>query len=166
MEFNVESAILEELNIEGVLKIKSGADRSLTAQRILIGRYGELRVGTEAEPFTNKFNLIFTGDMDSEHLTGNPKVDLGNKGIANFGLLSVHGAPRSGHKAKLLESLAVDGTVIKVDATIADDWAATDRIAVGPTGFDNEEKEEFEIVSKNVNGAIAELTVVRVDYAV
>ena len=164
MEYNVDSATVESLSIEGVLKIKPGADRSLTANRILIGRYGELRVGSVDEPFTDNFNLIVTGNMDSTHLTGNPDVDIGNKGIANFGLLSVHGAPRSGHKAKLLESLAAEGEVIKVDATISSDWAAGDRLGVGPTGFDFSEYEEFEIISAGSNPG--EFNVKRVDYSI
>ena len=50
MEYDIASGVFDEIQILGVLKINEG-DRMLTANRILIGRYGELRIGDKENPF-------------------------------------------------------------------------------------------------------------------
>lgn len=131
------------IDVQGVLIIEESATH-LRCQRMRIGAYGELRIGTPETPYQSNFELIFTGDHDVPHNIGSDTILLGNKGIANFGLLSLHGTPRvGGTKTRLLSPITTGVEVIIQKTDLPEGWVNGDFIGVGPSGFNYEEYEEF-----------------------
>ena len=89
-----ETPILKNLQINGVLKFKLGMDIHLRAKIIFV-RAGELQIGTEAVPFTNKATITLFGNSTSSPMAWSNSVEGGNKLIANVGTITMFGKQRT-----------------------------------------------------------------------
>jgi hypothetical protein len=140
-----ETPIFKNLQINGVLRFKQGMDIHLRSKIIFV-RAGELQIGTEAVPFTNKATITLFGDSESEPMAWSNSVEGGNKMIANVGKISMFGKQRM--KMSRLRTPAKKGdTKIFVEDGL--DWLSGDKIAVASTSYNHEGAEEFVIQSYN-----------------
>src|SRR5690554_4580657 len=65
---DVSPPSLDGLTIQGKLAFADDADLSLTTEWILV--FGELEVGTEAQPFTHNATITLTDNVEGEELMG------------------------------------------------------------------------------------------------
>jgi len=77
MILDVQPPVLTRLYIYGALEVEDTEDRTIEANIVLI-QGGKLQVGSEEEPFTNKFDLVLAGDHFTED---QPMFDAPNRAI-------------------------------------------------------------------------------------
>ncbi|MBT8335687.1 MAG: transmembrane domain-containing protein [Gemmatimonadetes bacterium] len=138
VELDVSPPALGGVTVEGEL-IVARRDIELTADWILVP--GVLRVGTEAEPFTDRLRITLTGPMNVEAAAG-----MGSRliGVPPGGLLEIWGEPRTAWTRLDATAPAGSGTIRVADDV---DWEVGDRIAIAPSGFNPLEAEDREITA-------------------
>ena len=125
---DIDSAELAGLTVDGQLSFCE-RDLALTADWILVGVNGELRIGTEEEPFLYEAVITLTGDDPDEGVMG-----MGTRGImAMGGALELHGNPPATTWTKINQHANVGTTVLVLDEAV--DWAIDDEIVLAPTDF-------------------------------
>jgi hypothetical protein len=122
---------LKNLKIEGNLTILNDAgDKTITAENIHVGIFGNFTVGNGSGAYTGKLNIILTGTRESPGLSfgnlNNNKALAVSGGLdfkSNIGSKTVH--------TRLIETANAGDTVIKVKA--ADGWAVGDTLNILPS---------------------------------
>jgi cell migration-inducing and hyaluronan-binding protein len=133
LELDVSPPPLGGLRVEGDL-LFARRDLELTAEWILVS--GSLRMGTEADPFTERARITLTGPLDVEAAPG-----MGGRvlGVLPGGQLEIWGETRTAWTQLAATAPAGTGTI-----TLAGDvdWRVGDRVVIAPSGFDPREAED------------------------
>jgi len=104
-----------------------------------------MEVGTEQFPYTSKLTITMHSDKYSPYLPM-----YGNKVIGvRFGLLEMHGVPRTVTWTKLANTADKDATSIEL--TDETDWKVGERIVIASTSFSNREA-ETRVIKTITNG--------------
>ncbi|CAG9312591.1 unnamed protein product [Blepharisma stoltei] len=126
--------------IEGGLIVEDVPGLSIDADYIYI-QGGLFQIGTEAEPFQNKFTITIHGDRSSALLPYYGSQFIAVRG----GVLDIHGVARTPAWTFIDGTIAPDDTTFKVAETV--DWAAGEVIAIASTSYDHNESEMMTIAS-------------------
>src|SRR5580658_589311 len=129
---------LHGLTVKGKLSFSDKADVELTTEWVML--FGELAIGTEAQPHTHKATITLTDDVPNEEMAG-----MGDRGIMVLGgTLNLHG-DRTNSWTKLAKTAEQGSSSIQVlDAT---GWRVGDQIVLASTDFDAHQAERRTISS-------------------
>jgi len=115
MIFDIEdSPLLASLIINGKLTFKDDGDKRLNA-KIMYVRAGELEIGTKETPFTNKAEIVLTGDRNDKTLAFDNNIFGSNKVLANVGKISMFGTSRGGYMTRLKKTVYVGDTKLHLE---------------------------------------------------
>jgi len=132
MILDISPPALSSLTINGKLSFSDEADLELTTEWILI--FGELEIGTEAEPHTSNATITLTDNVKGEQLMG-----MGDRGIMlSGGTLNLHGN-RTNTWTKLTETAEAGATRIRV--LDASQWQVGDQIVLASTDYEPRQAE-------------------------
>jgi hypothetical protein len=133
---------LDGITINGKLSFADESDLVLTTEWIMV--FGELQIGTEANPFTHKATITLTDNNKGEQLMG-----MGDRGIMlSGGTLNLHGN-RTNAWSKLSATADAGSTTINV--LDASQWMAGDEIVLASTDYNPRQAERRTIASINGN---------------
>ncbi len=129
---DVSSPRLHGLTVKGKLSFTDKSDVELTTEWVML--FGELAIGTEAQPHTHKATITLTDDVPNEEMAG-----MGDRGIMVLGgTLNLHG-DRTNSWTKLAKTAEQGSSSIQVlDAT---GWRVGDQIVLASTDFDAHQAE-------------------------
>ncbi len=134
---------LGDMIIEGSL-IFEDTNVQLTAKSILVK--GLLQIGTEEQPFRSEAVITLNGPKNDDPLYGGRFLST-----IEGGSLQLHGASAEKLSWGQLEgTVGVGATTITLDKN-PNGWAAGDKIAIAPSGYDPFEAEEVTITTVNGN---------------
>src|SRR6201996_8951353 len=129
---DVNSAPLHGLTVKGKLSFSDKADVELTTEWVML--FGELEIGTEAQPHTHKATITLTDTVHNEEMAG-----MGDRGIMVLGgTLNLHG-DRTNSWTKLAKTAEKGSTSIQV--VDANGWRVGDQIVLASTDFDAHQAE-------------------------
>ena len=134
---------LERLTVSGVLRFRDTADVHLQADQILV--WGALEIGTEENPFRHFATITLHGRQDSPTLVVSDRHFIGNKVLASFGNVSMHGGGRSVKQAKLRVTAPIGSKTIRLDRPV--DWQVGDKLVIAPTGYNVHQMESDLIIA-------------------
>ena len=139
---DVSPPALDGLTINGKLTFADASDLALTTEWIMV--FGELQIGTEANPFQHKATITLTDNSEGEQLMG-----MGDRGIMlSGGTLNLHGN-RTNAWTKLANTAEAGATTIEV--LDASQWVAGDEIVLASTDFDPRQAERRTIAAVSGN---------------
>ena len=139
---DVSPPALDGLSINGKLSFSNEEDLELTTEWIMV--FGELEIGTEANPHTRKATITLTDNNQGEQLMG-----MGDRGIMlSGGTLNLHGN-RTNSWTKLTETAEAGSNTIKV--LDASQWQVGDQIVLASTDFEPRQAETRHITLINGN---------------
>ena len=139
---DVSPPALNGLTINGKLSFADEADLELTTEWIMV--FGELQIGTEANPFTQKATITLTDNVEGEQLMG-----MGDRGIMmSGGTLNLHGN-RTNSWTKL--SATAEAGATRIEVLDASQWQADDQIVLASTDFDPRQAEVRTIAAVSGN---------------
>lgn len=117
---------LGSLSINGSLEF-CRQDLALTSDWIML--HGELRIGSEAEPFEQNATITLTGDNPEESV-----MDMGTRGIMVMGgRLELHGQPPETRFARINQHAEAGTNQLVME--LAPDWQIGDEIVIAPTDY-------------------------------
>ena len=129
---DVSPPALNGLTINGKLVFSDESDLELSTEWILV--FGELQIGTEAEPHQHKATITLTDNVQDEQLMG-----MGDRGIMlSGGTLNLHGNITNTW-TKLAETAEKGSTTIEV--LNADQWKVGDEIVLASTDYNPRQAE-------------------------
>jgi hypothetical protein len=129
---DVSPPALGGLTINGKLSFADESDLALTTEWIMV--FGELQIGTEANPFQHKATITLTDNNEGEQLMG-----MGDRGIMlSGGTLNLHGN-RTNAWTKLAATAEAGSTSINV--LDASQWIAGDEIVLASTDYNPRQAE-------------------------
>lgn len=144
---------LAGIHVEGGSLTFARQDLEVRTGYIVLENGGELRIGTEDEPFEQQATITLTGTRD-ELSTEGIQESCGVKTICSMGgTLSIHGAVDGPTWTKLGATAAAGDSTIRL--TEAVDWAEGDEIALVSTSLDPAEVDRRTITG--VDGNTVEL---------
>src|SRR5580658_81152 len=133
---DVSSPPLHGLTVKGKLSFSDKADVELTTEWVML--FGELEVGTEAQPHTHKATITLTDNVPNEEMAG-----MGDRGIMVLGgTLNLHG-DRTNSWSKLAKTAEQGSSSIQV--LDANGWRVGDQIVLASTDFDPHQAERRSI---------------------
>lgn len=116
-------------------------DLTLSAEWLMV--HGELRIGTEARPFTQHARITLTDARPGEDVMG-----MGDRVIAVMdGTLELHGAPRLPW-TRLAQTAPAGSSTLTLEA--APDWVGGDTLTLATTDFNAAQTEQ--VVVQRVSG--------------
>ena len=129
---DVSSPPLHGLTVKGKLSFSDKADVELTTEWVML--FGELEIGTEAQPHTHKATITLTDNVPNEEMAG-----MGDRGIMVLGgTLNLHG-DRTNSWSKLAKTAEAGSSSIQV--LDAKGWRVGDQIVLASTDFDAHQAE-------------------------
>ena len=129
---DVSSPPLHGLTVKGKLSFSDKADLELTTEWVML--FGELEIGTEAQPHTHKATITLTDNVPNEEMAG-----MGDRGIMVLGgTLNLHG-DRTNSWSKLAKTAEAGSSSIQV--LDAKGWRVGDQIVLASTDFDAHQAE-------------------------
>src|SRR5665213_821861 len=129
---DVSSPPLHGLTVKGKLSFSDKADVTLTTEWVML--FGELEIGTEAQPHTHKATITLTDNVQNEEMAG-----MGDRGIMVLGgTLNLHG-DRTNSWTKLAKTAEAGSSSIQV--LDAKGWRVGDQIVLASTDFDAHQAE-------------------------
>ena len=135
---DVSPPALDGLTINGKLMFADESDLSLTTEWIMV--FGELQIGTEANPHQHKATITLTDNNEGEQLMG-----MGDRGIMlSGGTLNLHGNITNAW-TKLVATAEKGNSTIEV--LNADQWKVGDEIVLASTDFDPRQAETRRIAA-------------------
>src|ERR1700727_2409558 len=135
---DVNSPPLHGLTVKGKLSFSDKADLELTTEWVML--FGELEIGTEAQPHTHKATITLTDTVPNEEMAG-----MGDRGIMVLGgTLNLHG-DRTNSWSKLAKTAEAGSSSIQV--LDAKGWRVGDQIVLASTDFDAHQAERRTISS-------------------
>ena len=139
---DVSPPALNGLTINGKLVFADESDLELSSEWILV--FGELQIGTEAQPHQHKATITLTNNVQDEQLMG-----MGDRGIMlSGGTLNLHGN-RTNAWTKLASTAEAGTTsIVVLDAS---QWQAGDEIVLASTDFDPRQAERRTIAAISGN---------------
>ena len=150
---------VDQLTVQGKLEfLDDGTDRELIATRIAVS--GLLVAGNSTHPYQSRLTITLQGNPLSPTLIVVNRQFLGNKVLAVYGNLSMHGTPRAYVNTRLSATVLPGATTLTVTDPV--DWlAGNDTIVVSSTEYDITQSETFNItaISYSADKQTATLTV-------
>ncbi len=129
---DVSSPPLHGLTVKGKLSFSDKADVELTTEWVML--FGELEIGTEAQPHTRKATITLTDNVPNEEMAG-----MGDRGIMVLGgTLNLHG-DRTNSWSKLAKTAEAGSSSIQV--LDGKGWRVGDQIVLASTDFDAHQAE-------------------------
>ena len=129
---DVSSPPLHGLTVKGKLSFSDKANVELTTEWVML--FGELEIGTEAQPHTHKATITLTDNVPNEEMAG-----MGDRGIMVLGgTLNLHG-DRTNSWSKLSKTAEAGSSSIQV--LDAKGWRVGDQIVLASTDFDAHQAE-------------------------
>ena len=129
---DVSTPALGGLTINGKLSFADEADLELTSEWVMV--FGELEIGTEANPHMHKATITLTDNIKNEQLMG-----MGDRGIMlSGGTLNLHGN-RTNAWTKLDSTAEAGSSTIRV--LNADQWQVGDEIVLASTDYNPRQAE-------------------------
>ena len=123
---------LGSITINGKLSFADEADLALSTEWILV--FGELQIGSEANPFEHKATITLTDNVKGEQLMG-----MGDRGIMlSGGTLNLHGNITNAW-TKLAATAEAGSTTIEV--LNAEQWQVGDQIVLASTDYNPRQAE-------------------------
>lgn len=147
---DVETPHMHLVRLQGTMMFSPSVGGHLHADQILnLG--GELRMGTEAEPFpsTQTARITLHGLYGQNSLGIDNEHDVGTAVLVNLGAVSIFGAPQPLPKTVLKRTSEVNATSVLV-AGDASHWPVGAHIAIATSEWDFRETEEAALVSVSV----------------
>ena len=139
---DISPPALSGLTINGKLVFADESDLALTTEWIMV--FGELQIGTEANPFTHKAIITLTDNNEGEQLMG-----MGDRGIMlSGGTLNLHGNITNTW-TRLAETAEKGSTIIKV--LNAEQWQVGDEIVLASTDYNPRQAETRHITAISGN---------------
>jgi cell migration-inducing and hyaluronan-binding protein len=139
---DISPPALSGLTINGKLVFADESDLTLTTEWIMV--FGELQIGTEANPFTHKAIITLTDNNEGEQLMG-----MGDRGIMlSGGTLNLHGNITNTW-TRLAETAEKGSTTIKV--LNAEQWQVGDEIVLASTDYNPRQAETRHITAISGN---------------
>ena len=139
---DVSPPALSGLTINGKLVFADESDLALTTEWIMV--FGELQIGTEANPFTHKATITLTDNNEGEQLMG-----MGDRGIMlSGGTLNLHGNITNTW-TRLAETAEKGSTTIQV--LNAEQWQVGDEIVLASTDYNPRQAETRHITAISGN---------------
>ena len=132
---------LKSLEINGKLTFMTGADRLLKVYNLWV-RSGELNIGTESIPFTNKATIELQGDNTEEYFAFTQSVEAGNKNLVITGDANFYGVPRDS-RTRLHRTSYRNNDELLVETGL--DWVAGEMIVIAPTNMRTMDKDSCTI---------------------
>ena len=130
------------LTINGKLSFSDEIDQELSTEWIVV--FGELEIGTEANPHTSNATITLTNIIEGEQLMG-----MGDRGIMlSGGTLNMHGNITNSW-TKLAKTAAKGSSTIEV--LDADQWQVGDQIVLASTDYNPRQAETRHIVAISGN---------------
>ena len=130
------------LTISGKLSFSDDVDQELSTEWILI--FGELEIGTEANPHTSNASITLVDNVKDEQLMG-----MGDRGIMlSGGTLNLHGNITNSW-TKLAETAEAGSSSIEVLS--ADQWQVGDEIVLASTDYNPRQAENRHITAISGN---------------
>lgn len=124
---------LGRVTIYGKLEFEDSGTRSLHCDNVVV--WGTLQVGSPADPFVNRAEIVLYGNRYSPAVVLNNNLFLQNKMMVVLGTLTMHGVKRLPWTR--LASTAVAGSrTINLTASVAGQWYPGDLISISPTEYD------------------------------
>lgn len=147
---DIDTPVLHEIEINGVLEFAPGVNASLHANWIFV-RSGSIVSGSDTNPtFKNTTHkIILHGLPTDDSFAFNPAIEAGNKVLVVTGNITMYGYPKN--TTTQLEQNAYPGSNIIFVTGV--DWDIGDTIVISPSGFAGNESEVFNIT--NIIGKIA-----------
>ena len=128
--------------IIGKLEFVDTQDLTLTCNTVLL--LGQLQIGSELRPFIHNARISLQGTRTSPVLVVSPTLFLGNKMMAVFGDLILHGAMPAVPWTRLAVTLNIgDSILTTVNMT---NWKLGMVVTVTPTEYDIGQEETFTII--------------------
>ena len=144
ISIDTDTAVLQYLEVNGVLKFLPGTSASIRSHWIFV-RAGSIVSGSSSQPTpsTTIHQIILYGQSLDTTFAFSQNVQGGNKALVVTGTLSLHGYPKI--PSTLLEMNAYAGNnFIFVDPV---DWSVNDIIVISASGFRPTEHEVFTIIN-------------------
>ncbi|MDC1528758.1 G8 domain-containing protein [Gammaproteobacteria bacterium] len=139
---DISPPALSGLTINGKLVFADESDLALTTEWIMV--FGELQIGTEANPFTHKAIITLADNNEGEQLMG-----MGDRGIMlSGGTLNLHGNITNTW-TRLAETAEKGSTTIKV--LNAEQWQVGDEIVLASTDYNPRQAETRHITAISGN---------------
>lgn len=142
--------VFRSIEINGRLTIQNdGKTYNLQAYLIYV-RKGELIVGTSDKPITGKVVFTLYGTRADKDIYFNDKMfEVGNKVIANTGILNMYGKHVTTKWTRLAQTApAGQNWILLVDDPT--DWVAGDELGINPSGRDYTQR-DFAVI-QSING--------------
>ena len=144
MILDLPTVQVDQLTVQGKLEFLDGTDRELIATRIAVT--GFLVAGNATNPYMSRLTITLQGNLLSPTLIVVNRQFLGNKVIAVYGNLSMHGSPRAFVNTRLTATVLPGATTLTVSDPV--DWqAGNDTIVVSSTEYDITQSETFNITA-------------------
>jgi len=129
---DVSTPALGGLTINGKLSFLDESDLELTSEWVMV--FGELEIGTEANPHIHKATITLTDNIENEQLMG-----MGDRGIMlSGGTLNLHGN-RTNAWTKLAETAEAGSS--RIEVLDSDQWQVGDEIVLASTDYDPRQAE-------------------------
>ncbi|MEK9648094.1 MAG: G8 domain-containing protein, partial [Gammaproteobacteria bacterium] len=139
---DVSTPALGGLTINGKLSFLDESDLELTSEWVMV--FGELEIGTEANPHMHKATITLTDNIENEQLMG-----MGDRGIMlSGGTLNMHGKITNTW-TKLAETAVKGSSTINV--LNADQWKVGDQIVLASTDYNPRQAETRHITAISGN---------------
>lgn len=150
---DTDTARLGRLTVEGRLTF-DGADRKLTARQVLVRFTGELHIGSEAEPYPGRAQIVLHGsreEIDSYAVTND--VVIGDKFLAatEGGTIKIYGRPTGVRWTRLRETVPANPESF-MPATVklaerVEGWEAGMEIVLTSSTFNGDQWERASVLS-------------------
>ncbi len=145
---DTDTAPLGSLTVDGAL-VACRQDLALTSDWVLV--HGAVEVGTEAEPFLQRFTLTLTSTDTAESVMG-----MGTRGLLVMGgRLDLHGPSPQVVWTRLAAHTAAGSNVLQLEQPV--DWRAGDEVVVTHTDWYGTGQAESRTVA-SVSGSTVTLT--------
>ncbi|CAK8682966.1 unnamed protein product [Clavelina lepadiformis] len=147
---DMHTAVLKMLLIDGgelIFDEAEDANVSLRAENILIVNNGRLQVGTEAEPYKGKAEIVMYGHLRSPEL---PIYGAKTLGLRS-GTLDLHGRHILNPWSVLAATADVGATQITLKHSLTN-WQVGDEVVIASTGTRHSQKENEKRKITNISG--------------
>ena len=155
MILDIQPPVLKRLYIYGALEVEDIEDRSIEAEIVFI-QGGKLEVGTQAAPFTHKFDMILAGDHFTEDQPMFNAPNCGAKALCVYGhntqdvpiaaFLDMHGTDVGKSWVKLSTTAEVGATTLVLSEDVSS-WPVGGELVVSSTSWEYKETEKVTIAS-------------------
>ena len=123
--------IMTKLVVYGRLAFSDELDIELNTESIV--NYGEFVVGTAGLPYSHQAEIVIHGNRTSPTVVVSDQHILGNKVIANFGVMSLHARTPSVIHEKIAATAEQGATSITMLGAV--DWQVNDTIILAGTNY-------------------------------